>query len=316
MWHENRIKSLFNIEYPIVQAGMIWASGWKLAAAVSNAGGLGVLGAGSMYPQILDEHLTKLKAATQKPFAVNLPLLYADIPAHMELIFKHNVQIVITSAGNPVTTTQALKDKGIIVFHVIGNRKFAEKAQEAGCDGVIAEGMEAGGHIGREENTTMVLIPLIRESVDIPVIAAGGIATGRQMLAAMALGADGVQVGSRFVASDEASCHINFKKAVVNSGDGGTVLTLKELVPIRMMKTDFYDQVRIAYENNVDAEGLLRLLGRGRPKKGMFEGDMTEGELQIGQVASLIHEIKPAAHIIQEIVEDYRTALAQLNSTF
>lgn len=312
MWKDNTIRKLFDIDYPLVQAGMVWASGWRLAAAVSNAGGLGVLGAGSMYPEVLDLHLEKLKAATRKPFGVNLPLLYADVPAHLEVIKKHGVGIVFTSAGNPAVHTPRLKDEGIKVVHVVANRRFAEKAQESGCDAVVAEGMEAGGHIGREENTTMVLVPLICSAVDIPVIAAGGIATGRQMLAAMALGADGVQVGSRFVASDEASSHDLFKQAVVQAGDGDTVLTLKELVPVRMMRNAFYEQLKTAYQRHATRDEFLQLLGRARPKRGMFEGDMVEGELQIGQVAALIHEIKPAGDIVREIVSDYQQALRQL----
>lgn len=312
MWPENSVTSLLGIRHPIIQAGMIWASGWKLAAAVSQAGGLGVLGSGSMYPHILDEHLTKLKQATDKPFAVNLPLLYADVAGHQEVIFRHQVKIVITSAGNPATYTQQFKDKGITVIHVAGSRRFAEKAQAAGCDAVIAEGFEAGGHNGREETTTFVLIPLVKSAVDIPVIAAGGIATGKQMLAAMSLGADGVQVGSRFVASEEASSHRNFKEAVVHSREGDTVLTLKELAPVRLLKNKFYADIQAAYQNNATKDDLLNLLGRSRAKKGMFEGDMEEGGLEIGQAAALIDGIKPAADIVAELVGDYQRALREL----
>lgn len=300
-----RVTSLLETTYPIIQAGMIWASGWRLAAAVSNAGGLGVLGSGSMYPAILDEHLTKLRAATDKPIAVNIPLFYPDVPAHIELILKHKVGTVITSAGNPATYTPMFKEKGIKVIHVVANRKFAEKAQAAGCDAVVAEGFEAGGHNGREETTTMVLIPLIRSVVDIPVIAAGGIATGRQMLAAMALGAEGVQIGSRFVASEEASSHINFKNAIIESKEGDTVLTLKELIPVRLIKNKFYYDITEAYQKGASRSDLLALLGRGRAKKGMFEGDMDEGELEIGQVSAMVDRIKPAALILKEIVDEY-----------
>lgn len=311
MFSNNRVTSLFQVQYPIIQAGMIWASGWELASAVCNAGGLGVLGSGSMYPHILDEHLTKLKASTDKPFAVNLPLLYADVGSHLDLLFKHDVKIVITSAGNPATYTQIFKDKGIKVVHVVGSQKFAEKAQKAGCDAIIAEGFEAGGHNGREETTTFVLIPMVKKVVDIPVIAAGGIATGRQMLAAIVLGAEGVQMGSRFVASEEASSHINFKNAVINSHEGDTVLTLKELAPVRMMKNKFYEDIIKAYQNNATREELISLLGRGRAKKGMFEGELEQGELEIGQVAALIREIKPAAHIISEVLNEYIEVLRE-----
>lgn len=304
MWENNRVTSLLQTKYPVIQAGMIWASGWKLASAISNSGGLGVLGSGSMYPHILDEHLTKLKAATDKPFAVNIPLFYPDVPSHIELILKHEVKTVITSAGNPATYTPMFKDHGIKVIHVVASRKFAEKAQSAGCDAVIAEGFEAGGHNGREETTTFVLVPLIHEVVDIPVIAAGGIATGRQMLAAMILGAEGVQIGSRFVASEEASSHINFKNAIIKAGEGDTVLTLKELIPVRLIKNKFYNDIEDAYQNHASRSELLALLGRGRAKKGMFEGDMDEGELEIGQVSALLKDIKPASEILKEIIEE------------
>lgn len=288
---------------------MVWASGWKLASAVSNAGALGVIGSGSMYPDILEENIKKCKAATNKPFAVNLPILYADVEHHLEIIFRNKIQIVITSAGNPATYTPVLKDHGIKVIHVVGSKRFAEKAQQSGCDAIVAEGFEAGGHNGREETTTMVLIPLIREAVSIPVIAAGGIATGKQMLAAMVLGADGVQIGSRFVASDEASSHINFKNAVVNSREGDTMLTLKELAPVRMMKNPFYQQILQAYSRHASVEELKNILGRARAKKGMFEGDLEEGELEIGQVSALIKEIKPAAEIVKEIWEEFNQTL-------
>lgn len=288
---------------------MVWASGWKLASAVSNAGALGVIGSGSMYPDILEENIKKCKAATNKPFAVNLPILYADVEHHLEIIFRNKIHIVITSAGNPATYTPVLKDHGIKVIHVVGSKRFAEKAQQSGCDAIVAEGFEAGGHNGREETTTMVLIPLIREAVSIPVIAAGGIATGKQMLAAMVLGADGVQIGSRFVASDEASSHINFKNAVVNSREGDTMLTLKELAPVRMMKNPFYQQILQAYSRHASVEELKNILGRARAKKGMFEGDLEEGELEIGQVSALIKEIKPAAEIVKEIWEEFNQTL-------
>lgn len=309
MFENNRVCKLLNIQYPIIQAGMIWASGWRLASAVSNAGGLGVLGSGSMYPHILEENIIKCKAATSKPIAVNLPLLYADVDSHLDIIFRHQIPVVITSAGNPATYTQQFKDKGIIVIHVIGSQKFAEKAQKAGCDAIIAEGFEAGGHNGREETTTFVLLPLVKKTVDIPLIAAGGIATGRQMLAAMVLGAEGVQVGSRFVASEEASSHAHFKQAVINAKEGDTVLTLKELAPVRLLKNKFYDDILQASANRASREQLIALLGRARAKKGMFEGDMDEGELEIGQVSALINEIKPAAAIVNELIADFKKAV-------
>jgi len=305
----NRLTKLLNIDFPIIQAGMVWASGWKLASAVSNAGALGVIGSGSMYPDILDENIKKCKAATSKPFAVNLPILYSDVERHLEIIFRNKIEIVITSAGNPATYTPLLKEHGIKVIHVVGSKRFAEKAQQAGCDAIVAEGFEAGGHNGREETTTMVLIPLISESISVPVIAAGGIATGRQMLAAMVLGAEGVQIGSRFVASDEASSHINFKNAIINSHEGDTVLTLKELAPVRMMKNPFYQQILQAYAHHASVEELKNILGRARAKKGMFEGNLEEGELEIGQVSALIKEIKPAAEIVKEIRQQFNEAL-------
>jgi enoyl-[acyl-carrier protein] reductase II len=306
---DNRVTKLLGIDYPIIQAGMVWASGWRLCSAVSNAGALGVIGSGSMYPDILEENIIKCKAATHKPFAVNLPILYADAEKHLEIIFRNNIQIVITSAGNPATYTPVLKEHGIKVIHVVSSKRFALKAEQAGCDAVIAEGFEAGGHNGREETTSMVLIPLVCESVSIPVIAAGGIATGRQMLAAMVLGAEAVQIGSRFVASEEASSHINFKNAVINSGEGETILTLKELTPVRMMKNHFYQEILKARQNHAAVADLKNLLGRGRAKKGMFEGDLEEGELEIGQVSALINDIKPAADIVKEIWQQFKNAL-------
>jgi enoyl-[acyl-carrier protein] reductase II len=309
---QNRITKLFEIEYPIVQAGMIWASGWRLASAVSNAGALGIIGAGSMYPEVLREHIQKCKAATQKPFGVNVPLLYPDIDKHIQIIIEEKVPIVFTSAGNPKSWTSTLKAKGITVVHVVSSSKFALKAQEAGCDAVVAEGFEAGGHNGREETTTMVLIPAVCSAVQIPVLAAGGIATGRQMLAAMVLGADGVQVGSRFVASNEASSHKNFKDLVIDSREGDTHLSLKQLTPVRLLKNDFFNLVQKAENNGASAEELQNLLGRGRAKLGMFEGNLSEGELEIGQVSAIINNIKPAAEIVQEIYEEYSAALKQL----
>lgn len=300
-----RITNLLKIEKPIIQAGMIWTSGWRLASAVSNAGGLGILGSGSMYPEVLQEHIQKLKKASNKPFAVNLPLLYPDINKHIKTIIDEQVPIVFTSAGNPKTYTSLLKEHGITVIHVISSSKFALKAEDAGCDAVVAEGFEAGGHNGREETTTMVLIPAVCEKVSIPVIAAGGIATGRQMLAAIVLGAEGVQVGSRFVASDEASNHINFKNEVVNATEGDTILSLKALTPVRLLKNDFYKAVQAAEDKCASKEELEQLLGRGRAKKGMFEGDLSEGELEIGQVSALIKKIQPASAIVAEIWEEY-----------
>jgi len=304
-----RITSLFNIQYPIIQAGMVWASGWKLASAVSNAGGLGMLGAGSMYPDVLREHIHKYKSASDKPFAVNLPLLYPDIDKHVQTIIEEKVPVVFTSAGNPKTWTGILKEKGITVVHVVSSSKFARKAEEAGCDAVVAEGFEAGGHNGREETTTMVLIPAVREAVSIPLIAAGGIATGRQMLAAMVLGADGVQIGSRFVCTPEASSHPAFKDAIIHAEEGDTMLRMKKIVPVRLLKNKFAEEVKEAELKGADAEALLALLGRARAKRGMFEGDLVEGELEIGQVSSLIHTIKPAADVVQEIWNDFQAAL-------
>lgn len=305
----NRITSLFNIQYPIIQAGMIWASGWRLASAVSNAGGLGIIGSGSMYPEVLKEHIQKCKAATSKPFAVNIPLLYPNIGEHIQTIIDEKVPIVFSSAGNPATWTAKLKEHGITVVHVVSSSKFALKAQEAGCDAVVAEGFEAGGHNGREETTTLVLIPAVCNAVSIPVIAAGGIATGRQMLAAMVLGASGVQIGSRFVASTEASCHINFKETVTQTKEGGTQLSLKKLTPVRLIKNKFFEQVQAAENSGASVEALKELLGRGRSKTGMFEGNLEEGELEIGQVSALVKEIMPAAEIVQEIWNDFERAL-------
>jgi enoyl-[acyl-carrier protein] reductase II len=308
---QNKITQLFKIQYPIVQAGMIWCSGWELASAVSNAGGLGIIGSGSMYPHILEEHITKCKQATDKPFGVNLPMLYPDIDKHVETIIKHQVPIVFTSAGNPKTWTKHLQDHGITVVHVVSSVKFALKAQEAGVDAIVAEGFEAGGHNGRDETTTFCLIPMVKEQIKIPLIAAGGIGTGRGMLAAMNLGADGVQIGSRFVTSTESSAHDAFKQRIINSQEGDTLLTLKELTPVRLMKNPFFDKVMEAYQNGAGAEALHELLGRGRAKKGMFEGDMVEGELEIGQVAGLIDEIKPAKAIIEEIVKEFNEAISE-----
>jgi len=305
---QNRITTLFGIEYPIIQAGMIWASGWRLASAVSNAGGLGLIGAGSMYPEVLREHIQKCQQATDKPFGVNVPMLYPDIDKLIEIIIKLKVKIVFTSAGNPRTWTQTLKENGITVVHVVSSVKFALKAQEAGVDAVVAEGFEAGGHNGRDETTTLTLIPAVREKISIPLIAAGGIATGSAMLAVMILGADGVQVGSRFVASEEASSHPLFKEKVVEAGEGDTQLTLKELAPVRLLKNKFYDDIQKAYEQGYTVEALKNLLGRARAKRGMFEGDLEEGELEIGQVSALIHDIKPAAKIVADMMQEFNNA--------
>ena len=306
----NRITKLFNIQYPIIQAGMIWASGWRLASAVSNAGGLGIIGSGSMYPDVLREHIQKCKAATSRPFGVNIPLLYPDIDKHIEIIIEEGVQLVFTSAGNPKTWTSVLKQKGITVVHVVSSSKFAKKAEEAGCDAVVAEGFEAGGHNGREETTSMVLIPAVVKAVKIPVIAAGGIGDGRQMLAAMVLGAEGVQMGSRFVASEEASSHINFKNVVINTQEGDTQLTMKQLTPVRLIKNDFFKQVQDAELRGATAEELTALLGRARAKKGMFEGDLAEGELEIGQVSALFDSILPAADIVNNVWKEFMDGLS------
>jgi len=302
----NSLTNLFGIQYPIIQAGMVWVSGYKLASAVSNSGGLGLIGAGSMHPETLREHIQKCKKATSKPFGVNIPLFYPEMEKILDIIITEKVKIVFTSAGNPKLYTQFLKEKGITVVHVVSSVKFALKSQEAGVDAIVAEGFEAGGHNGREETTTLTLIPMVKEKVNIPLIAAGGIATGSAMLAALALGADGVQIGSRFVASKESSAHINFKQEVLRTEDGGTHLTLKELTPVRLIKNDFYKKVQDLYMQNGSADKLQELLGRGRAKKGMFEGDLNDGELEIGQVAGLIHAIKPAKEIVDEIVAEFR----------
>lgn len=309
---KNRITELFGIQYPIIQAGMIWTSGWRLASAVSNAGGLGIIGSGSMYPHILEEHIRKCKAATDKPFGVNLPLLYPDIDKHIDIIIKEDVKIVFSSAGNPKAFTRILKEHGITVVHVVSSSKFAKKAEEAGCDAVVAEGFEAGGHNGREETTTMVLIPAVVNAVKIPVIAAGGIATGRQMLAAMVLGAQGVQVGSRFVATEEASCHPEFKKAVISSQEGDTLLSMKKVVPVRLMKNKFFQKINEAEQRGATVAELEEILGRARAKKGMFEGDMEDGELEIGQVSALIRDILPAGVVVQQIWNEFNETLKTL----
>ncbi len=301
----NRVTQLFNIQYPIIQAGMVWTSGWRLASAVSNAGGLGIIGSGSMYPDVLREHIQKCKEATSKPFAVNVPLLYPDIDKHIQIIIEEKVPIVFTSAGNPKTWTSKLKEHGITVVHVVSSSKFAKKSEDAGCDAVVAEGFEAGGHNGREETTTFVLIPAVREAVKIPVIAAGGIATGRQMFAAMVLGAEAVQIGSRFVCTPEASNHPSFKEAIIKAQEGDTMLSMKKVVPVRLLKNKFFEDVKALEDNGASADELNALLGRGRAKKGMLEGDMDEGELEIGQVSALITEIKPAAEIVAEIWQKF-----------
>ena len=312
---KTRITELFNIKYPIVQAGMIWCSGWRLASAVSEAGGLGLIGSGSMYPEVLREHIQKCKAATKKPFGVNVPLLYPDIDKHINIIIEEEVKIVFTSAGNPKTWTQKLKDNGITVVHVVSSKKFALKSQEAGCDAVVAEGFEAGGHNGREETTTLCLIPMVSDALDIPVIAAGGIADGRAMFACMALGAEGVQVGSRFAASLESSAHENFKQRIINTDEGSTVLTLKEITPVRMIRNEFYAQVEKAYINKATVEELKMLLGRGRAKKGMFLGELEEGELEIGQISATIKEILPASEIIQNLMKEYDSTFEKMSKT-
>jgi enoyl-[acyl-carrier protein] reductase II len=309
---ENRITKLFGIELPIIQAGMIWCSGWELASAVSNAGGLGIIGAGSMYPDIFREQVRKCKAATDKPFAVNLPLLYPDIHKHIEIILEEKVPIVFTSAGSPKTWTKTLQEKGITVVHVCASSKLAKKCEEAGVDAIVAEGFEAGGHNGREETTTLCLIPAVRAAVKIPLIAAGGIGTGRQMLAAFVLGAEAVQIGTRFVCSNESSAHPNFKDKVKSLEEGDTLLSMKKVVPVRLIKNDFYKAVQLAEDKGADASNLIEILGRARAKKGMYEGDMQEGELEIGQVSALIREIKPAAEIVQEIWNEFLDAKLEL----
>ena len=308
----NKITQLFKIKYPIIQGGMIWNSGYKLASAVSNAGGLGLIGAGSMYPEVLREHIQKCKRETTKPFGVNVPMLYPNIEEIMKIIVDEGVKIVFTSAGNPKTWTPFLKENGITVVHVVSSSIFALKAEQAGVDAIVAEGFEAGGHNGREETTTLTLIPMVKEQIKIPLIAAGGIATGRGMLATMVLGADGVQVGSRFAASVESSAHENFKKTIIDVKEGDTQLTLKELAPVRLIKNKFYQDVQHLYEKCPTKEELVQLLGRARAKRGMFEGDLIEGELEIGQIAGLIHEIKTAEDIIKEMIADFETARAEV----
>ncbi|MGS2726835.1 NAD(P)H-dependent flavin oxidoreductase [Psychroserpens sp. BH13MA-6] len=309
----NKITELFQIEYPIIQAGMIWNSGWRLASAASNAGALGLIGAGSMYPDVLREHIQKCKKATDKPFGVNVPMLYPNIEEIMNIIVEEGVKIVFTSAGNPKTWTAWLKERGVTVVHVVSSVKFALKAQEAGVDAVVAEGFEAGGHNGREETTTLTLIPMVKEQLDIPLIAAGGIATGRIMLAVMILGADAVQVGSRFVASEESSAHQAFKKVVVDAKEGDTQLTLKELAPVRLVKNKFFNEVQELYKSGPSIEALKELLGRARAKRGMFEGDLEDGELEIGQIAGLIHDIKPAAKIVSDMIQEFEEAKISAN---
>jgi enoyl-[acyl-carrier protein] reductase II len=316
LFAQNRITQLYKIQYPIIQGGMIWASGWRLASAVSNAGGLGLIGAGSMYPDVLREHIQKCKKATDKPFGVNVPMLYPNIEEIMNIIVEEGVKIVFTSAGNPKTWTPFLKENGITVTHVVSSSKFALKSQAAGVDAVVAEGFEAGGHNGREETTTLTLIPTVKEQLKIPLIAAGGIGSGKAMLAAMVLGADGVQVGSRFVATEEASSHIEFKKKVVEAKEGSTKLMLKELAPVRLLKNKFYEDIKELYTKAPTVDELKTLLGRARAKRGMFEGDLIEGELEIGQVSALIHEIKPAATVVGEMVSEFRESVAAIKNKF
>ena len=310
----NKITTLFNIKYPIIQGGMIWCSGWELASAVSNAGGLGLIGAGSMHPETLKVHIKKCQAATRKPFGVNVPLLYPQTEKIMEIIAAEGVKVVFTSAGNPKKYTGWLKEKGITVVHVVANTKFAQKAVEAGVDALVAEGFEAGGHNGYEETTTLVMIPMIREITDIPLLAAGGIASGKAMAAVMALGADGVQIGSLFAASGESSAHANFKREIINANDGSTHLSLKKLVPVRLIKNPFFEKVAKAESLGADKTALAELLGKGRAKKGMFEGDIIEGELEIGQVASLIKTVKPAAQIMYDLVSDFNQTVKKMGN--
>lgn len=316
LFEHNKITQLYNIHYPIIQGGMIWASGWRLASAVSNAGGLGLIGAGSMYPDVLREHIQKCKKATHKPFGVNVPMLYPNIEEIMDIIVEEGVKIVFTSAGNPKTWTPFLKENGITVTHVVSSSKFALKSQEAGVHAVVAEGFEAGGHNGREETTTLTLIPTVKEKLEIPLIAAGGIGSGKAMLAAMVLGADGVQVGSRFVATDEASSHIEFKRQVVEAKEGSTKLTLKELAPVRLLKNKFYHDVESLYEKGPSIDELKTLLGRARAKRGMFEGDLIEGELEIGQVSALIHDIKPAAKVVEDMISEFKESVTTVSNNF
>ena len=307
------ITKLFNVQYPLIQAGMIWCSGWELASAVSNAGGLGIIGSGSMYPDVLEEHIQKCKKNTDKPFAVNLPMLYPNIEEHIDTIIKNKVPIVFTSAGNPKTYTKHLKSKGIVVVHVVSSVKFALKAEQAGVDAIVAEGYEAGGHNGHDETTTLCLVPMVKKAVSLPIIAAGGIGDGKSMLACMALGADGVQIGSRFVASEESSAHINFKNAVLNCKEGDTKLTLKELTPVRLIKNDFYHKIEGAYQNNASPEELQELLGRGRAKKGMFNGDLENGELEIGQISGMLDRIMPAGEIVSQIINEFNDTQKHIN---
>lgn len=309
----NKVTELFKVRYPIIQGGMIWCSGWELASAVSNAGGLGIIGSGSMYPDVLKEHIIKCKKATDRPFAVNLPMLYPDIEKHIETIIELKVPVVFTSAGNPKVWTKHLQEHGIIVAHVVSSVKFALKAEAAGVDAVVAEGFEAGGHNGRDETTTLCLVPMVAKQVKVPVIAAGGVSSGQSMLACMILGADGVQMGSRFVASEESSAHIDFKNEVVKSQEGDTMLTLKEITPVRLIKNEFYARIEAKYNEGAKIEDLIKLLGRGRAKKGMFEGDLKEGELEIGQVSGSLNEIKPAGEIIEEVMQEFYLAREEIN---
>src|SRR6478736_5160216 len=311
----NSVTELFKIELPIIQAGMIWCSGWELASAVSNAGGLGLIGAGSMYPEVLRTHIQKCKSSTLKPFGVNIPLLYPDIDKHIQIVIEEGVKIVFTSAGNPKTWTSVLKEKGITVVHVISSSKFAKKAEEAGCDAIVAEGFEAGGHNGREETTTMVLLPSVVNAVKLPALAAGGIVSGRQMLAAMVMGAEGIQMGSRFVASQEASSHAEFKKAVIHSQEGDTILTMKQLTPVRMIKNKFFQEVSDAELRGATIDELKTILGRARAKKGMFEGNLDEGELEIGQGSALLRDILPAAEIVKNVWQEFEEALSKDRNT-
>ena len=310
---ENKITQLFKIQYPIVQGGMIWVSGWKLASAVSNAGGLGLIGAGSMYPEVLREHIQKCKKATNKPFGVNVPMLYPEIDKIMDIIVEEGVEIVFTSAGNPKTWTAWLKEKEITIVHVVSSVKFALKAQEAGVDAIVCEGFEAGGHNGREETTTFTLIPMVKEALHIPIIAAGGIATGKGMMAAMVLGANGVQIGSRFAATLESSAHQNFKQSILKVKDGDTKLTLKELAPVRLIKNEFYDQIEALYQQQPTLDEIKKLLGRARAKKGIFEGDLVNGELEIGQIAGLIDEVKSVNRVFEEILKEFNDSKALVN---
>lgn len=308
----NKISKLFQIKYPIIQAGMVWASGWQLASAVSNAGGLGLIGAGSMHPAVLRNHIKKFKKASNKPFGVNIPLFYPQLDEIISIIIEEKVPIVFTSAGSPKLWTSILKENDIKVVQVVSSVNFALKSQDAGVDAIVAEGFEAGGHNGREETTTMTLIPMVKAEIDLPLIAAGGIATGSAMLAAIALGADGVQVGSRFVASNEASSHPSFKQEVVRAAEGSTVLTLKEITPVRMLKNSFFQKINSLYQKGTDVEELKLVLGKGRAKRGMFEGDLEEGELEIGQISGLINDILPAAQIVKNLIDEYNQALRLL----